>query len=99
MKMRKKQADYIDISSSPSVGDELIESDYNYRTDEVPVAQTNHNDNHFLEKQGQRKHVRIKEPNIPTNRKRSMQTIVHKPIKTPQYLNPLLRFIQVYKLL
>ena len=25
----KKQADYIDISSSPSVGDDLIESDYN----------------------------------------------------------------------
>jgi hypothetical protein len=57
----KKQADYIDISSSPSVGDDLIESDYNYRIDEVPVAQTNRNDNHFVEKQGQRKHVRIKE--------------------------------------
>jgi hypothetical protein len=81
----KKQADYIDISSSPSVGDDLIESDYNYRTDEIPVAHTNRNDNHFLEKQGKRKHVRIKEPNIPTNRKRSMQTNVHKPIKkTPQ---------------
>jgi hypothetical protein len=53
----KKQADYIDISSSPSVGDDLIESDYNYRTDEVPVAETNRNDNHFLEKQGQRKQV------------------------------------------
>jgi uncharacterized coiled-coil protein SlyX len=84
----KKQADYIDISSSPSVGDDLIESDYNYRTDEVPVAQTNRNDNHFLEEQGQRKHVRIKEPNIPTNRKRSMQTNVHKPIKKPTVSQP-----------
>jgi hypothetical protein len=59
----------------------FCEPDNNYRTDEVPVAQANSNDNHFLEKQGQRKHVRIKEPNIPTNRKRSMQTNVHKPIK------------------
>jgi hypothetical protein len=76
------------ISSSPSVGDDLIESDYNYRTDEVPVAQTNRNDNNFLEKQGQRKHVRIKEPNIPTNRKRSMQTNVHKPIKKTMVSQP-----------
>ena len=59
-----------------------------YRTDEVPVAQTNRNDNHFLEKQGQGKHVRIKEPNIPTNRKRSMQTNVHKPIKKPTVSQP-----------
>jgi hypothetical protein len=39
---------YIDISSSPSVGDDLIESDYNYRTDEVPVALAYRNDNHFF---------------------------------------------------
>jgi hypothetical protein len=85
---KKKQADYIDISSSPSIGDDLIEPDNNCRTDEVPVAQANGNDNHFVEKQGQRKHVRIKEPNIPTNRKRSMQTNVHKPIKKTMVSQP-----------
>jgi hypothetical protein len=30
--------DYFDISSSPSIGEDLIEPDNNYRTDEVPVA-------------------------------------------------------------
>ena len=47
MKTKKNQAHYIDISSSPSIGDDVIEPDYNYRTDEVPVVQANGNDNHF----------------------------------------------------
>jgi len=84
----KKQADYIDISSSPSIDDDLIEPDYNFRTDEVPVVQASGNDTHCSENQGQRKHVRIKEPNIPTNRKCSMPANVHKPIKKPMVSQP-----------
>ncbi|CAC5414421.1 unnamed protein product [Mytilus coruscus] len=64
--------------------DNFMEEEFCLRTDEIRDSQSETNLD-CLDKQGQKKHVRMKENQIPKkkNRKRPMKPNVHTPIKKP----------------
>lgn len=70
------------INSCTNNIDHLMEEEFCLRTDEIPDSQSGASLD-FLDKQGQKKHARMKENQLPKNRKRPMNPKVHTPIKKP----------------
>lgn len=70
------------INSCTNNSDHLMEEEFCLRTDEIPDSQSGASLD-FLDKQGQKKHARMKENQIPIKRKRPMNSNVHTPIKKP----------------